>query len=591
MFNRAVVCLTFWLSLASFAQDHTSYLPHFTQTPGKWNTVLNLTNPDSVEAQVRVHAWGVDGQDLGEISLTLGPSKGLSSSVAELFPDLPVDKGWLTLNASSENVKGVMMFSDISTGGESGLPLIAETGGDIALPLLENGAQRVSGFVVVNLAEEPTELTLTFTSPDASYKNTVTQNLDGRSKLVAMLPTLFGDDIPDKGRLTIHGTTELVGFALTFKNETQQIVAVPGEAWDAGLLPDVQAKVDNFSQSHPGAGMSMGLKSAEIPAYVGSAGPADVLGVAMSPNSIADIGSITKTFTATLIMLLKEEGLLTLDDHLDQWITGIPNGQQITLRQLMNHTSGIFNYTDSPAFISDWVGGIESHNVVVRTPQELVNYALNESPAFQPGTQWGYSNTNFILLGMIIEKATGNAYVHELRTRLLDPLGLKNTWLAGDEPIPHRARRYHYYDDGRGLVDVTDDSHMSWAWAAGAMASTPEDLLKWGDALFGGHILTTASLNEMLTPAMSGGPGADYGLGVSFVTVRQKRGYGHGGSTEAGVAYLAWFPEKQTSVALVINQRGSGLDYSPLIFDGLRTVGLFRGKAGAAVTGLIHDLL
>ncbi len=588
MIKSAVKGLVILLSASLYAQDHVSYLPHFTQTAGKWNTVLNLTNPESTEASVVVQAWGVDGEDLGSTTINLGPTRGVSSSVADLFPEMEADKGWLSLNASSENVKGVMMFSDITTGGESGLPLIAKVGQNLTLPLLENEAQRQSGFVAVNLGEVQTTLTLTFTSLDASFKRSVTQTLEARSKLVAMLPALFGDDIPEKGRLNIDSATNIAGFALTFKNGTQQIVAVPGEIWDAGLLPEVQAEVDEFYPSHPNAGVSMGLKKGDDKAYVGAAGYANESAVAMAPDSIADIGSITKTFTAALILQLKEEGLLSLDDRLDQWITGVPNGSEITLRQMLNHTSGIYNYTNSNAFLTEWQGGISTGQLIVKTPQELVNFAIAEGPAFQPGSQWGYSNTNFILLGMIIEKATGQTYLHELRTRLLDPLGLKNTYLAGDEAVPNRARRYLYEDDSQSLLDVTDISHMSWAWAAGAMASTPEDLVKWGDALFGGAVLQEATLEEMKTPAMFAGPGANYGLGIALLTVGVNRGYGHDGATEGGVAFFSWFPNNKESLGLVVNQRKADLDFSPLILDGLRTLDLLRSKTSDRIIGLVE---
>jgi len=586
MMRRMAISLVFLMALTGLAQDHMSYLPHFTQTAGKWNTVLNLTNPDSVSAQISIEAWSVDGEKLDTAELSLAPTRGMSSSVQDLFPNLTQDKGWLTITSSQEAVKGVMMFSDITTGGESGLPLIRETGSNWVLPMLENGDERQSGFVTTNLSAEPTVLTLTLTSLDASFKKVETVQLGARSKLVSMLSGIFGDDIPQQGRLQIDSDSDLAAFALTFKNGTQQIIAVPGEAWNPGLLPAIQADVTRFYSNVVGdAGITMGIQLADKKPVVGAAGDADVRGVAMAPDSIADIGSITKTFVAALTLLLKEEGLLSLDDTLEQWITGIPNGEEITIRQMLSHTSGIYNYTNSPTFGADWGASIQAGTPLIQTPQDLVDYALAEEPLFEPGSSWEYSNTNFVLLGMIIEKATGESFTHQLRTRLLDPLGLKNTYMAGTEAVPNRARRY--LDEGE-LLDVTDISHMSWAWAAGAMASTPEDLMKWADALYGGQVLSEASLTEMKTPARPSGQGASYGLGTLILNLNGKTAYGHDGATEGGLAFFMWVPEDGESLALTVNQRTVGMNLNPLILSGLRTAGVLKRKTDLHIEGLIE---
>lgn len=225
------------------------------------------------------------------------------------------------------------------------------------------------------------------------------------------------------------------------------------------------------------------------------------------------IGSVTKTFTATTILLLAEEGKLSLDDALAKYEPQVPNAGNITLRQLLNMTSGLFNYTNDPRM---WEWEMESANFQrAWTPQELVDLAISNPPDFPPGQQYEYCNTNYILLGMIIEKVTGNTIGNEIRTRIIDKLGLTSTSFADTGEMTGQYMHGYMADVSnptpQDLMDITN-GNPSWGWAAGAMISNLDDMKVWAKALAQGTLLTPAMHREQVTFAPPNTP--SYGLGV-----------------------------------------------------------------------------
>ncbi|MCX4823563.1 beta-lactamase family protein [Streptomyces sp. NBC_01142] len=232
------------------------------------------------------------------------------------------------------------------------------------------------------------------------------------------------------------------------------------------------------------------------------------------------IGSISKTFVATVMLQLAAEGTLSLDDTADQWLPGMVRGHdhdggRVTVRMLLNHTSGIFNCTDDQEAQS----GHETY-----TPELLVQIAMSHPAAFAPGTGWGYSNTNYVLAGMIIERATGRALAHEIAERITRPLGLTATYLPiGSDPAIDGPHSRHYTklfrtDPGAPVHDATELDSSTF-WAAGGMISTAEDLNRFFSALLGGRILPPDQQRDMFTsiPTRDWIPHATYGLGVSSV--------------------------------------------------------------------------
>ncbi|MEV4613705.1 serine hydrolase domain-containing protein [Kitasatospora sp. NPDC049258] len=242
------------------------------------------------------------------------------------------------------------------------------------------------------------------------------------------------------------------------------------------------------------------------------------------------IGSITKTFVATVVLQLKAERKLGLDDPVERHLPGLlPGGGAITVRQLLNHTSGLFNYTDDAAFAEPetsphWlaVGRWTSYR-----PQQLVALAAAHDPYFAPGQGWHYSNTNYIVLGMLIEKVTGHSWNEEVERRVARPLDLRATSMPGTSPLitgPH-ARGYLKLPAGR--ADITE-LNPSMAGAAGAGISSTADLTRFHAALLGGRLLRPAELAEMKTTVPSGG-GDGYGLGLMRTSSPCGDLWGHGG--------------------------------------------------------------
>jgi len=236
------------------------------------------------------------------------------------------------------------------------------------------------------------------------------------------------------------------------------------------------------------------------------------------------IGSTSKTFVAVVVLQLAQEGVLRLDDTVDHWLPALVagngnDGAHITIRQLLQHTSGIYNYLRDllPALTPDSFPQLRLKHY---EPEELVAIALQHPPGFAPGTSWSYSNTNYILAGMIIEQATGHDWRAEVTTRIVVPLQLSNTSAPVDEldlPAPH-ADGYVRFAEDAPLLDTTSMNHTV-ADAAGALISTTADLLRFWRALQAGELLGPAEMAEMhhAIPVNDEGdvrPGSSYGLGI-----------------------------------------------------------------------------
>ncbi|TPQ18579.1 beta-lactamase family protein [Streptomyces sporangiiformans] len=271
------------------------------------------------------------------------------------------------------------------------------------------------------------------------------------------------------------------------------------------------------------------------------------------PRSAHDryrVGSITKTFVSTVLLQLEAEGRLSLDDKVDQWLPGVVRGNghdgtRVTLRQLLNHTSGIFNYTADEEFGRTFFlkDGFFKHRYDTTTPEQLVRIAMSHKPDFAPGTSWNYSNTNFILAGMVIEKATGHSYGEEIRRRIIQPLGLHATSAPGTNPkVPQPSSRAYgkLAETATGPTYDVTELNPSLAGAAGEMISDSGDLNRFYSALLRGKLLPKAQLAEMKTTIkIDEIPDAGYGLGLmerklSCGTVVWGHGGGiHGSSSEA----------------------------------------------------------
>jgi D-alanyl-D-alanine carboxypeptidase len=204
----------------------------------------------------------------------------------------------------------------------------------------------------------------------------------------------------------------------------------------------------------------------------------------MTPDVHHRIGSATKTFTVSLLLQTDDEGLLSLDDTIERYVAGIPNGDKITLRQLANHTSGIADYDNE-----QFEAVLSSDPYRVWQPEELMQFGIEDSPVFDPGTEWQYSNINTVLLGIILEQVTDEPIGQLYRERIIEPLGLQGTSFPdltdNSLPDPHAqgyTLSYTGQASGAEPTDVTDWS-PSVQWTAGTMISTIDDLLVYGRAL------------------------------------------------------------------------------------------------------------
>ncbi|MBK8567506.1 MAG: serine hydrolase [Saprospiraceae bacterium] len=267
------------------------------------------------------------------------------------------------------------------------------------------------------------------------------------------------------------------------------------------------------------------------------------------------IGSVTKTITSACILQLDEEGLLSIDDSLHKWIDTFPFiNPNITIKQLLQHTSGIHDVLATEGQQDSLLADMSRFWTV----EELIA-AFIRPPDFQPGTSWKYSNTNYFLLGMIIEKATGNPFYVELRNRFFNPLGLGSFAIPAFEPLNSPVAHVWLNLTADNILDDGHSFYMSWlslnstAGAAGGYFSTPTDCTKWMRSYMRGDLLSAETMEKAKTLVNAPGvEGGKYGLGLMRGSFAGEFGYGHGGD----LAYSAssyYFPEKDISITVFTN--------------------------------------
>lgn len=267
--------------------------------------------------------------------------------------------------------------------------------------------------------------------------------------------------------------------------------------------------------------------------WKGAAGTADLsTGAPVDADGLFRIGSVTKTFVSTVVLQLVAEGRLRLDDPVEKLLPGaVPNGRNITLRQLLNHTSGLFNYTEDDLFnyeadpvrLQQW---LETGRFTQYTPQQLVAVANAHPPYFAPGQGWHYSNTNYLVVGQIVERVTGHSWQQEVDRRIVRRLGLTHTSMPDHSTTIPGPHAHGYYDLPAGPADVTEVD-PSMAGAAGAGISTTADLTTFVTALIGGRLLPRPLLAEMM--AVTPQSGQEYGLGLQRVSTPCGPVWGHAG--------------------------------------------------------------
>ncbi|MFD7443482.1 serine hydrolase domain-containing protein [Streptomyces sp. NPDC059909] len=289
------------------------------------------------------------------------------------------------------------------------------------------------------------------------------------------------------------------------------------------------------------------------------------------PQDRFRVGSITKTFVATVLLQLEAEGRLGLDDTVEKWLPGVVrgnghDGRKITVRQLLNHTSGIYSYTADPGFEAKVFGpGFLEHRYDTWKDRELVAVAMTHKPEFAPGTGWSYSNTNYVLAGMVIGKVTGRPYGQEVERRILRPLKLHATSVPGTAarmPRPSgRAYSKLSRDPAADTVHDVTELNPSIAGAAGEMISTTSDLQRFYRALLSGKLLPAQQLKEMTdtVPMSPETPRYGYGLGLMRTELScGKEVWGHGGGIHGSLSEAVTTRDTRHSFALNLNADWAG---------------------------------
>jgi len=342
----------------------------------------------------------------------------------------------------------------------------------------------------------------------------------------------------------------------------------------APLRVRLQAVVDSL---HTGSGYP-GLS-------VGVAGPAGSLGIAagladtarresLSPRHLLLQGSVGKTYFAALALQLVSEGKLDLDAPIsrylgqESWFARLPNADRIRVRHLMNHTSGLIRYEFGDAFTRQ----LGAQPDRVWRPEELVAFIFDQRAPFAPGEGWEYSDTNYIVLGMILEKITGSSVYAEVERRFLRPLSLTHTVPSDRRVIAGLAQGYAGAENPFGGTDamILPDGRFAinpqFEWTGGGMASTTEDLARWAFALYGGNVLRPSELASMLqgVPAPLGPQGTTYGLGVIVRPLQAGTTWGHSGFFPGYLTEMMYFPADRWAVAVQVNSSAAPRGSLPL---------------------------
>ncbi len=274
--------------------------------------------------------------------------------------------------------------------------------------------------------------------------------------------------------------------------------AATGAVLDEGALDGLAGRVE----VPDGQGAVMLAVLGDAAATHASIGT-DPSGVEPTPSDAFRIGSITKVFTAVAALQLVDDGLIDLDSEASEYVGAVPDG--VTVGDLLGHTSGIANTHDLP----NYVGTLVDDPARVWTPQETLDLVTQLPPTSEPGSSFRYSNANYVTLGLLIEAVTGEPYHEVVRTRIIEPLGLDATYLAGAEDGPEPFGAYTGVTGPVGPVDFDYTSIATAAWAAGAMVSSAEDLHELFTALFDGRIVSVSSVEQMTA-------GTRYGLGLEL---------------------------------------------------------------------------
>jgi D-alanyl-D-alanine carboxypeptidase len=323
---------------------------------------------------------------------------------------------------------------------------------------------------------------------------------------------------------------------------------------------DFQEIIDTAMAKYRLPGVIAGIWVNDKKYWIQAKGKADIsTGRDIKPYDRVRIGSITKTFVSTVLLQLVDEKKIQLDDRLDKYAPYVPNAQDITIRQLLNHTSGLYDYEqiifEEPTTfdpLKKW------------TVQELLVRGLSRNPYFAPGKGWHYSNTGYILIGMIMEQITGHTIDDEIKKRIIVPLALKNTSVPNGPDIEGEYAHGYWDQNNNGILEDVSRFDPSCEWVVGTMISSLDDLSVWSDALIQGKLLSKSMHDEQMTWANTDPNDPDslkYGLGIMKIGGM----IGHTGAVPGYETAMFSIPEKKLKIIILINRFGPSLSDSYLL--------------------------
>jgi CubicO group peptidase (beta-lactamase class C family) len=321
-------------------------------------------------------------------------------------------------------------------------------------------------------------------------------------------------------------------------------------ATPAAMTAYADKLLDEQKLDRDGPGVTVLVARGEQLLYKGARGMASIeLGVPLQPDHLMRIGSVTKQIAAAALLKQIDEGKARLDDPLSKFLPDYPNGSQITLLQLLNHTSGVKSYTGISGYM---------HNPIRRdlTTAELVKEFKDQPADFAPGEKWAYNNSGYVLLGAVVEAISGKSWHQSIDDLLLRPAQITSVhYQAGDKLFKGMAQGYTL--NGQREVAPAGLLSMTQPHAAGALIANTEGLWRWNQALHGGKLLSKASYERMITPEGAAKP-HHYGFGIGTGTLRDQTLLSHGGGIHGFGSLLSYVPQSQVTVVILRNSDTSG---------------------------------
>ena len=349
---------------------------------------------------------------------------------------------------------------------------------------------------------------------------------------------------------------------------TELYFPLPESNVDSTLYKKIEKVLDTIFEKYDLPGMIVAYKLDAREPQVLSFGKADLeQNITMQPDHRMLAGSVGKTFVAALVLLLESEGKLSLDDPISKyisdkdWYTRLPNHNKITIHHLLTHSSGIIDHVKTPEFAQNIQQKMADPNTppdFAFQPEELIDFVLDKESAFKPGKDHNYTDTGYIILGMIIEKVGGDSYYSLLENKILKPFHLQLTSPSDTVDLEYLTAGYLKEENPLGLpIKISENGKMvlnpATEWTGGGLISNPADLVSWASLLFEGGLLEGEYVKKILLNKKKV-KNYYYGLGAQIAPTNRGKVYGHGGWFPGYRTLVGYFPDSKVAIATQINR-------------------------------------